>query len=35
MGHKSEGMLLAAETAPGRFVVLMPDGAAAPGAKVS
>jgi methionyl-tRNA synthetase len=35
MGHLSEGMLLAAEKAPGRFVVLTPDGDAAPGARVS
>jgi methionyl-tRNA synthetase len=35
MGHRSEGMLLAAASSPGRFVVLTPDGSAAPGAKVS
>jgi methionyl-tRNA synthetase len=35
MGHKSEGMLLAAENGKGRFVVLMPDGEAASGTRVS
>jgi len=35
MGHKSEGMLLAAETGPGRFVVLTPDDDAVSGARVS
>jgi len=35
MGHKSEGMLLAAEGGAGTFVVLTPDGEAASGARVS
>jgi methionyl-tRNA synthetase len=35
MGHRSEGMILAAENGKGRFAVLTPDGEAASGTRIS